>query len=135
MKLDKIKEIVEIETDADLKLKSRQREIVYARSIYYKLCKTHTRATLSSIGKSVKKDHATVLHGLRLFDDVITKYEDAQDYKRIHSKLDRMFRNKSTSIERFVDPSNYYREKYKDALLELRKVRNENRMLKKQLTL
>jgi hypothetical protein len=46
-----------------------------------------------------------------------------------------MFRNKSTSIERFVDPSNYYRQKYKDALLELRKVRNENRMLKKQLTL
>jgi hypothetical protein len=135
MKLDKIKEIVEIETDSDLKLKSRQREIVYARSIYYKLCKTHTRATLSSIGKSVKKDHATVLHGLRLFDDVITKYEDAQDYKRIHGKLDRMFRNKSTSIERFVDPSNYYRQKYKDALLELRKVRNENRMLKKQLTL
>tara|TARA_R100001440_G_scaffold73735_1_gene98530 strand:- start:2464 stop:2871 length:408 start_codon:yes stop_codon:yes gene_type:complete len=134
MKLDKIKEIVEIETDADLKLKSRQREIVYARSIYYKLCKTHTRATLSSIGKSVKKDHATVLHGLRLFDDVITKYEDAQDYKRIHSKLDRMFRNKSTSIERFVDPSNYYRQKYKDVLLELRKTRNENRMLKKQLT-
>jgi|TARA_R100000479_G_C6379736_1_gene200553 hypothetical protein len=135
MKLDKIKEIVEIETDSDLKVKSRQREIVYARSIYYKLCKTHTRATLSSIGKSVKKDHATVLHGLRLFDDVITKYEDAQDYKRIHGKLDRMFRNKSTSIERFVDPSNYYRQKYKDALLELRKVRNENRMLKKQLTL
>lgn len=134
MKLDKIKEIVEIETDSDLKLKSRQREIVYARSIYYKLCKTHTRATLSSIGKSVKKDHATVLHGLRLFDDVITKYEDAQDYKRIHGKLDRMFRNKSTSIERFVDPLNYYREKYKETLLELRKVRNENRMLKKQLT-
>ena len=133
MKLDKIKEIVEIETDSDLKLKSRQREIVYARSIYYKLCKTHTRATLSSIGKSVKKDHATVLHGLRLFDDVITKYEDAQDYKRIHGKLDRMFRNKSTSIERFVDPSNYYRQKYKDALLELRKVRNENRLLKKQI--
>ena len=135
MKLDKIKEIVEIETDSDLKVKSRQREIVYARSIYYKLCKTHTRATLSSIGKSVKKDHATVLHGLRLFDDVITKYEDAQDYKRIHGKLDRMFRNKSTSIERFVDPLNYYREKYKETLLELRKVRNEIRMLKKQLTL
>ena len=134
MKLDKIKEIVEIETDSDLKVKSRQREIVYARSIYYKLCKTHTRATLSSIGKSVKKDHATVLHGLRLFDDVITKYEDAQDYKRIHGKLDRMFRNKSTSIDRFVDPLNYYREKYKETLLELRKVRNENRMLKKQLT-
>ena len=134
MKLDKIKEIVEIETDSDLKVKSRQREIVYARSIYYKLCKTHTRATLSSIGKSVKKDHATVLHGLRLFDDVIKKYEDAQDYKRIHCKLDRMFRNKSTSIERFVDPLNYYREKYKETLLELRKVRNENRMLKKQLT-
>ena len=134
MKLDKIKEIVEIETDSDLKVKSRQREIVYARSIYYKLCKTHTRATLSSIGKSVKKDHATVLHGLRVFDDVITKYEDAQDYKRIHGKLDRMFRNKSTSIERFVDPLNYYREKYKETLLELRKVRNENRMLKKQLT-
>ena len=28
MKLDKIKEIVEIETDSDLKLKSRQREMV-----------------------------------------------------------------------------------------------------------
>ena len=69
-----------------------------------------------------------------MFDDVITKYEDAQDYKRIHGKLDRMFRNKSTSIERFVDPLNYYREKYKETLLELRKVRNENRMLKKQLT-
>jgi hypothetical protein len=135
MNLNQIKEVVEQETEINLLNKTRKQEIVYARSVYYKLCKTHTRSSLTRIGASVKKNHATVLHGIKLYDNVISRYDDAKEYKEIHNKLDRLFRRLNNTTEKIVDPANYYRERFKETLLELRKVRTENRLLKKQLTI
>ena len=45
MRLEKIKEAVEIQIDEQLNNKTRKREMVYARAVYFKLCKQHTRAS------------------------------------------------------------------------------------------
>jgi len=46
-----------------MRSKSRKREIVDARYVYYRRCRELTRASLAEIGRPVCRDHATVLHG------------------------------------------------------------------------
>ena len=87
---EEIRKIVEVRLQLDLSSKSRKRELVYGRAVYFKLCKDLTRVSLHSIGKIVGRDHATVLHGLNLFDNVIdTGYEPflKKVYKAIKRKL------------------------------------------------
>ena len=54
--------------DADITQKNRSRELVYGRAVYYKLCKNLTSHSLTEIGSLISKDHATVLHGLKVFE-------------------------------------------------------------------
>ena len=46
----------------DFRIRSRKRENVYQRAIYFKLCEDFTRCSLTDIGNSVGLDHATVIH-------------------------------------------------------------------------
>lgn len=65
--LQDIKQLVENETKLNLQTKTRKKEYVFARAIYFRLCKEFTTYSLASIGSTVNKDHATVLHGLKIF--------------------------------------------------------------------
>ena len=66
-----IKKAVESVFNTKLSVKTRKRDVIYMRCIYYKLCRDLTFESLNSIGKQVNKDHATVLHGLKTFDNLI----------------------------------------------------------------
>ncbi len=129
MKIKKIKELVENNTNINLVTKNRRREVVYARSIYYKLCKEHTRESLSVIGKSVKRDHATVLHGIKVFDQQISVYKDAIEYHKVFERIDNIIRRADSTREKDRNPGVYYRNKYAIALVELRSLRQEKRRL------
>jgi hypothetical protein len=48
-----------------LKGKTRKREIVDARYVYFRRAKEMTKASLAMIGSYVGKDHATVMHGIK----------------------------------------------------------------------
>lgn len=50
-----------------LSSKSRKRPIVEARMMYAKLMKRHTNLSLTDIGRSIDKDHATIIHYLNNF--------------------------------------------------------------------
>lgn len=63
-----IHNIVEKEFAVKLASKRRLNHIVHARWVYFKLAREFTPASLSTIGKEVKRDHATVLHGLKYID-------------------------------------------------------------------
>ena len=65
--LQEIKHLVEKELQLNLDNKTRKREYVFARAVYYRLCKEFTKCSLTAIGKEVNKDHATVIHGLKIF--------------------------------------------------------------------
>lgn len=63
-----IHDIVEKEFKIKLATKKRHNHIVHARWVYFKLAREFTSASLSTIGKEVRRDHATVLHGLKYID-------------------------------------------------------------------
>ena len=54
---------------------TRKRETVYQRAIYFKLAKDYTSESLSKIGNSVGRDHATVLHAINVVFPVIKRWE------------------------------------------------------------
>ena len=57
--------------DTDIRTKRRNRSLVYARAVYYRLCKDLTSHSLAEIGSCLRKDHATVLHGLKVFEGIV----------------------------------------------------------------
>ena len=64
-----LKKVIQEITGVDINEVSRKREIIEARAVYYKILKQIDKnKSLQSIGASVGKDHATVLHSLKNYD-------------------------------------------------------------------
>ena len=84
----KIKRLVEQEYGYFIDSPTRKREVVEARGMYYKVLKEFTNMSLAAIAKTVGKNHATVLHGLKHFDvwRKDNKYLDIA-YKNVLEKL------------------------------------------------
>ena len=59
-----IKSIVDDYFEIKIDNKTRKREYVEARFIYFKLLREFTNMSLNAIGSFVKRDHATVLYGV-----------------------------------------------------------------------
>lgn len=90
-----IKKYVENEFNIkDISKKTRKKEYISARAIYYKLSKEETSASLSKIGSFIDKNHATVLHGLNsifpsleIYDrkayNVYVKYKEIDENDKI----------------------------------------------------
>ena len=65
MTTKEIKVLVETELDIDKSNKSRKRKLVYARAIYFKICRDRTYLSLQEIGDTLNLNHATVLHAVK----------------------------------------------------------------------
>jgi hypothetical protein len=64
-----LKKAIQEITGVDVNEVTRRRETIEARAIYYKVLKQiDKKKSLKSIGASVGKDHATVLHSLKNYD-------------------------------------------------------------------
>lgn len=82
-----LKRIVQKKTGVKIGVKTRKREVVHARRMYYKIMREfYKKFSLHEIGQTLplKQNHATVLYQINEF---------AIDYKH-----DRLFRNKFNSI-------------------------------------
>ena len=88
-KLKAIRNEVVNKFNADITKKNRNRELVYGRAVYYKLCKNLTSHSLTDIGSFICKDHATVLHGLKVFETFELKndYYYLNAYEEMFNKL------------------------------------------------
>lgn len=89
---------------------ARNRNYVYGRAIYYKLAKEFTHHTFKDIGQVVKKDHASVIHGLKVFE-VIERYND--NMINIYFECKKHLDNIKNDTE-FPDETNYWRDKYEN---------------------
>lgn len=67
---EEIRELIEANTGINLSTKTRKIEFVYARAIYFLLCREKTNLSLNKIGQTLGKDHATVLHAIKMIEDV-----------------------------------------------------------------
>lgn len=96
---------------------TRRRDVVYPRAIYYKLAQDYSGESLVSIGKAVDKDHATVIHGLKLFENVINPLWE-KDYHKKYLKLQEQMDTKMRLQVKRLDPDRFYRDKYRIKLLQ-----------------
>jgi len=79
--LHTIKKVV-MDTGVNILSSSRDHEVVINRWLYYTLAKEYTQYSLREIGEIVGRNHATVIYGLKQFEnerqwdkDLQTKYE------------------------------------------------------------
>jgi hypothetical protein len=91
MKIENVKELIE---RYKLDQKNRKRELIYIRSILYTQLRNE-KWTLAQIGKLFNKDHATILHGLRCYQENI-KY---QDFKDINTRIEQELNLATQEIE------------------------------------
>ena len=107
MNKEQIKKLVIENTGIDIDNPVRKRAFVEARAIYYKLLREYTLLSLVEIGDYVKKNHATVIHGIKNLDswcklDVNLKNK----YLNIRSGLDVLKENielDNADVEKIVD--------------------------------
>lgn len=69
MNKETIRKLVEQYYELDITSQTRKRKYVEARAMYYKLVRDNTRLSLEAIGKTVSRDHASVLHGVNTLSD------------------------------------------------------------------
>ena len=133
MELKQIREIVESHIKIDLSNKSRIQKFVYARAMYFKLCREYTLFSYKDIGASIKKNHATVIHGVKLFDDWISLHEQPCINK--YHKMDDEIRVKYEVKNYKFKTRGYYRRKYSVILKEHRDLVHKHQNLKKLLNI
>lgn len=116
-----IKHFVENELKLNISRNTRKREYVYARAIFFKLCKEFSHQTLSNIGEFVGRDHASVIHGLYVFD-VIALHKDSilNSYTKIRNKI---FAETEDDLRKY-NRENYYKIKYEQLLEEHQELQN-----------
>lgn len=126
-KMDLLLNIMRVETGLDLKRKTRKREYVDARAIAFYIIKTELNLSLDAIGKFFEKNHATVLHGLRVFYNLI---ETDKSFKNKFNKIFFTFK-KQTGADVIVEDNtdeikklkNLYDERIKLLILENNKLK------------
>lgn len=75
MRLQDIKQAVELVSGLKLSSRSRETEYVCARLVYYEIAKKYTFMSLKDIGGQVGRDHATVLYALYNTSQSLNKKE------------------------------------------------------------
>jgi hypothetical protein len=120
--ISQIKVEVAKELGLSLNRNTRKREYVYARAIYFKLCREFSHATLLAIGKSVNRDHASVLHGLLVFD-VMALHKDTvlNTYTRVRNRL---LQESEEDLNRYNN-ENYYKIKYNQLVEEYQELQKK----------
>ena len=106
-----------------LNTKSRRRDIVYRRMYLFKYLKQMQDKTLTEIGGLFNRDHSTIIHGLKTFEDV-KLYDDFIDYTQKEFELFRIdtFRRDLRTLNRI--PVQFSREEFET----IAKVRMENNL-------
>lgn len=100
----------------DIRSRTRIVEYVEGRAIYYNISRNRYNFTFHRIGREVGRDHASVMHGLKVYDDLM-----ATDVK---------FRNKCTLVEQYVIANETL---LNDELIPCNELLSENKKLKIQI--
>lgn len=65
--------------------KVRKRELVVARQLFMTMLKNYSGRSLSDIGDSVRKNHATVISGLKTITNL---YDTDKKFREVYEKID-----------------------------------------------
>ena len=127
-KLISIKRIIEKEIGERIDTRNRRRDLTYARAVYCQIGRD-LGLSLAAIGETLNRDHATVLHALR----VIYPFAMEQGY------YSRLYQTLSAIVEKDKkNKSKIKQDKFdamKDLALRLEEMQKENVALKYKLQL
>lgn len=122
-----IEKIVVRETGIDIKDPSRRRDIAEARFIYFDMCRRYSDdRSLKAIGKSVGRDHASVLHGIKVCNNQ-NEYDKEFRYKYMNIKTE--VEKKHAYFKRFQKTDNIFErvEFLENQLKLLLQIKEQNR--------
>ena len=85
MTTTQIMNLVENELGYNISGKTRARQVVYGRAIYFKICKDRTNLSLQEIGETLNLHHATVLHSIRNVFPAFEMYNP--EYMEIYNRI------------------------------------------------
>ena len=85
MTTTQIMNLVENELGYNISGKTRARQVVYGRAIYFKICKDRTNLSLQEIGETLNLHHATVLHSIRNVFPAFEMYNP--EYMDIYNRI------------------------------------------------
>ena len=105
-----IRTIVSRKTHLNLAKDVRNREYVYARAIFFKLAREFTTCPFKKIGDAVSRDHASVIHGLKVFDMLMLHKDEILD---VYFECYRTFTSLKTDLKQ-GDDELYWRAKYEN---------------------
>lgn len=84
-KIELLKKKINVFFKVDIETKSRESDAVYARSIYYYICKIiNPTMTTLAIGKTVNRTHSTVVYTLNKFK---IAYEYDKNFKHLYDNF------------------------------------------------
>jgi len=120
---ERLKEIIKQETNTDIEIRTRKREVIELRSLYCNVLKQlKPNKTLQAIGDTLELNHATVIHALKNYK----MYEEYNpELKRFRATILSYFTMDETELKELSDI-----EKVKH---EIHKLTLENFNLKKEL--
>lgn len=88
MTLKDIADVVSNTLEIDIRKRTRQREFVNARAVYYKIARDYTPFSLARIGRELGQDHASVIHYLNNVFPTLEAYE--KDIYKRYLAIDRL---------------------------------------------
>jgi predicted transcriptional regulator len=121
-KLKQLKKEIEIALECKISTPSRKRHLTYARAVFCKIARESMGMTLSDIGKVLNRDHATVMHSIKVVFPFAMKETRFRD---IYDALKDEYKPKSSSEKK--------QESAQDTIQLISKLRTENAYMKMML--
>jgi len=133
-----VQQLVEDYYKLNIKSKTRRREFVEARNIYFKLLRDNTLMTTAAIGKTMKKDHTTVLHSCKRMNEWLCYDKKIQnDYNILNKRLKKAIALNPDLFKDSVTMEGFYEQEYErykqDSSMKYRVLVNKYNFLKSRL--
>lgn len=81
-RLKQLKKQIEVAVEDRIDTPCRKRHLTYARAVFCKIARESMGMTLSDVGKAINRDHATVMHNIKVvfpFAMKETRFQDIYD--------------------------------------------------------
>jgi hypothetical protein len=121
-KLRQLKKQIEVAVEQKIDTPCRKRHLTYARAVFCKIARESMGMTLSDVGKILNRDHATVMHSIKVVFPFAMKETRFQD---IYDALKDEYRPKQLAKKKH--------DSGQDTINLISKLRSENASLKKKV--
>ena len=130
MCVELIKNLVEEEFKVQIIRKTRRREYVEARAMYYKLLLDKKNMTLTQIAKTLNKNHATVLNAKRRLRDWMETDSNIESiYRGLEKRVDAMIGKFPEKFNKTKTERQLYISQYEELETKYRALKGRHNLL------